>query len=117
MKTKLVEKGDISAEGIDLVDWRAIGDTAKSLTATEKLWVSKFTSGFSATASQMHYRYLGLKKKQEKAKEAAKEDGIKDNIEMENIDTLSMAYQSANRPSSFRVYIIMPTRRPGLFLP
>ena len=39
----------------------------KSLTAYEKLWVTKFTSDFCGTASQMHHRYVSKKKQKEKA--------------------------------------------------
>ena len=66
MRRKLVEKGDVLVEGIDMIDWEAIGMAGKHLTAYEKLWVTKFTSGFCGTATQMHYRYVSKKKKKEK---------------------------------------------------
>ena len=83
VKKKLIEKGDVSSNAIDLIDWFAIGGASKLLTMYEKLWVSKFVSGFSATASQMHYRECGRnrpnKRKGTKRKGKSIEDEINNN--------------------------------------
>ena len=66
MRRKLVDKGDVSSDGINFIDWKAIGATGKNRTAYERLWVAKFTSGFCGTASQLHFRYLNKKRKKKK---------------------------------------------------
>ena len=48
MRKKLVEKGDVSQEGIGVIDWEPIGIAGKNLTEYERLWVAKITSGFCA---------------------------------------------------------------------
>ena len=68
MKTKLIAKGDITDDAIDLVDWYTIGQTAKTLSINEKMWVAKFTSGFSPTASQMYYREVGRQNSKKRKK-------------------------------------------------
>ena len=52
------------SDGINFIDWKAIGAAGKNLTVYERLWVAKFTSGFCGTASQLHFRYLHFKKKE-----------------------------------------------------
>lgn len=66
MKKKLIEKGDISAQGVTFIDWNAIGAAGKNLTAYEKLWVTKFSSGFCGTATHMHFRYISKQRQKEK---------------------------------------------------
>ena len=69
MKKKLIDKGDMNTLGVQYTDWEATGQAAKSMTAHEKLWLAKFCSGFSPTASQMWYRELSRRKKEEKTRE------------------------------------------------
>lgn len=92
LRRKLVEKGDVTATGINYIDWNAIGAAGKSLTASERLWVAKFTSGFCGTASQLHFRYLGKvqqnEKKMKEDKQSSEEtkspdDGIEKCIQLE----------------------------------
>ena len=66
MRRKLVDKGDVASDGIKFIDWKAIAAAGKNLTAYERLWVAKFTSGFCGTVSQLHFRYVSKKEKEEK---------------------------------------------------
>ena len=74
MKRKLVEKGDMTELGVQYTDWEATGQAAKSMTANDKLWLAKFCSGFSSTASQMWYRELAQRKKEEKLNNEKKDE-------------------------------------------
>ena len=58
----------MSSDGINFIDWKAIGAAGKKMTAYERLWIAKFTTGFCGTASQLHFRYVSKKKKEEKDK-------------------------------------------------
>ena len=66
MRHKLVDKGEISSDGIKFIAWKEIAAAGKNLTAYEHLWVAKFTSGFCGTVSQLHFRYVSKKEKEEK---------------------------------------------------
>ena len=73
MKLKLDEKGDLSSAAFDLVDWYSIAGASKSLTISEKLWLTKFVSGFSPTASQMYYRECSKAKRKKHQKTVEEE--------------------------------------------
>ena len=52
---------------VKFVDWDAIHRGSKLITAGERLWMTKYVSGFCGTASQMFYR--DAKKKTETQKQ------------------------------------------------
>lgn len=52
----LTQKRDLPIGMAGFVDWDAIHRGAQLVTAGEKLWMSKFVSGFCGTASQMCFR-------------------------------------------------------------
>ena len=73
MRLKLEEKGDLSSSVFDLVDLYSIAGASKSLTIVEKLWLTKFVSGFSLTASQMYYRECSKAKRKQHKKTVEEE--------------------------------------------
>lgn len=99
LRLKLIQKGDISAEGVTYIDWDAIGMAGKSLTAYEKLWVTKFTSGFCGTASQMHYRYNSKKKKEERKQKEALEQ-IDNDSDISSMDPIQLEDKHAQWDSN-----------------
>ena len=52
----LIRTNKLSRDAVRHIDWDAIKGGAKLLPAGDKLWMSKFVSGFCATASQMTLR-------------------------------------------------------------
>ena len=40
MRRNLVDKGDMSSDGINFIDWKAIGAAGKKMTAYERLWIA-----------------------------------------------------------------------------
>lgn len=63
----LIRNQSLSIGAVQHVDWNAIKGGAKLPPAGDKLWISKFVSGFCGTASQMFLR--DRKKKSEKQDE------------------------------------------------
>ena len=86
MKRKLIEKGDMTPMGVQYTDWEATGRAAKTMTAHEKLWLAKFCSGFSPTASQMWYRELSRRKKEEKMQEKNTNEEKSDEESVNEVD-------------------------------
>ena len=67
----LIRNDTLSRQAVQHIDWNAIKGGAKLLPAGDKLWMSKFASGFCATASQMCFR--DVKKKDENQDEYDKD--------------------------------------------
>ena len=64
---KMITKGELSRFSVRTIDWDAIAGASKMQTSGEKLWLTKFVSGFAPTAVQMTYRHQ--KKKSESQSE------------------------------------------------
>ena len=64
---KMISRQEIAKQTVPLVNWISMEGASKMQTAGEKLWLTKFVSGFAAFATQMTYRHQ--KKKSESQKE------------------------------------------------
>ena len=58
VRERLIKRGDLTAQSFILVDWDSIDSASRSMTVGDSLWVTKFVSGFSATATHMHFREI-----------------------------------------------------------
>ena len=53
---KMITRNDISSEAVSHIDWTMMGGASKYQSSGDRLWLSKFVSGFVAMAVQMKYR-------------------------------------------------------------
>ena len=54
---KMITRGELTRFSVKVIDWDALDGASKMQTAGERLWLTKFVSGFAATAIQMKYRH------------------------------------------------------------
>ena len=59
---KMIARKDITPIAAKLIDWPSMGAASKYQTSGDRLWLSKFDSGFAATAIQLTYRHRKPKK-------------------------------------------------------
>ena len=52
----LLRKGHLNAAAVSQVDWNAIHGGSKLLPIGDRLWMTKYVSGFCPTARQMFFR-------------------------------------------------------------
>ena len=54
LKHFYVRSGKITTEGINIINWNAMGKAMKKLSQTDATWTTKFVSKFTATGRMMH---------------------------------------------------------------
>ena len=63
---KMITRQEITRSAIPLVTWKSIEGASKMQSAGDRLWLTKFVSGFAAFATQIKYRHQRRKSESQK---------------------------------------------------